>query len=153
MDGLNLAGFCTSAFLLATLILCRHRLTLPVFLQCALVLVMSVATAFFCCAYRAQVFLANQISPNLEARVIEVTGRVTAMPQRMQENIRFRFAVESAQLASGESVILPPQVMLGWYANTHASGPTPTDLQAGDIWKFSVKLKAPHGHINPHGFD
>jgi len=153
LDGVNLTGFFTSALALAALILCRHRLTLPVFLQCALVLLMSAATAFFCCAYRAQIFLANQISPNLEARVIEVMGRVTAMPQRMQENIRFRFEIQYARLASGEPVKLPPQVMLGWYANTLASVPKPTDLQAGDIWKFAVKLKAPHGHINPHGFD
>ena len=153
LDGLNLAGFCTSTYLLAMLIVCRHRLTLPMFLQCALVLVMSAATAFFCCAYRAQGFQANQISPNLEGRVIEVQGRVTAMPQRMEQNIRFRFAVQSAQLLSGEPVKLPPQVMLGWYGNTLANGPAPTELQAGDIWKFSVKLKAPHGHINPHGFD
>ena len=75
------------------------------------------------------------------------------MPQRMQENIRFRFAVQSAQLAGGEPVDLPPQVILGWYVNTRADSPKPADLTAGDIWKLSIKLKAPHGHINPHGFD
>ena len=150
---INLAGFFSSAVLLVTFIRCWHRLTLPVFLQCALILVISAATAFFCCALRAQVFLEKQIAPRLEGQVLQVVGRVTAMPQRMQENIRFRFAVQYAQLASGELVELPPQVMLGWYVNTLTNGPTPTDLQAGDMWKFSVKLKAPHGHINPHGFD
>ena len=149
----NLTGLCMSAVLLVILILCRHRLTLPVFLQCALVFVMFAATAFFSCAFRAQVFLETQIAPRLEGQVLEVVGRVTAMPQRMQENIRFRFAVQTAQLASGELVELPPQVMLGWYVNTLTSGPSPANLQAGDTWKFSIKLKAPHGHINPHGFD
>ena len=153
LDGVNLTGFFTSALVLATFILIRHRLTLPVFLQCALVLVLSAATAFFSCASRAQVFLQTQIAPRLEGQVLEVVGRVTAMPQRMQENIRFRFAVQTAQLASGELVELPPQVMLGWYVNTLTSGPSPADLQAGDVWRFSIKLKAPHGHINPHGFD
>ena len=153
LDAVNLAGFLTSASVLVTFLLCRHRLKLPLFLQCLLLLVISAATAFLCCAFRAQVFLEKQIAPRLEGQVLQVVGQVSAMPQRMQENIRFRFAVQSAQLASGELVELPPQVMLGWYVNTLSNSPTPTDLQAGDLWRFSVKLKAPHGHINPHGFD
>jgi competence protein ComEC len=26
-------------------------------------------------------------------------------------------------------------------------------LRPGDRWQLAVRLKAPHGHINPHGFD
>jgi competence protein ComEC len=156
LDGLNLAGFCTSAFLLAKLIVCRHRLTLTMFLQCALVLVMSAATAFFCCAYRAQVFLANQISPRLQ-KVGSLAkfraGWLLYCHNEWSKTYVFVLRFNTAQLVSGEPVELPPQVMLGWYADTLANGPAPTELQAGDIWKFSVKLKAPHGHINPHGFD
>jgi competence protein ComEC len=29
----------------------------------------------------------------------------------------------------------------------------PADLRPGDRWQLAVRLKAPHGHINPHGFD
>ena len=56
-------------------------------------------------------------------------------------------------LVSGKQVVLPPLVLLGWYANVQDTSPTPKNAQAGDMWRFSVKLKAPHGHINPHGFD
>ena len=122
-DAVNLAGFFTSALVLVTFLLRRHRLKLASFLQCLLLLVISAATAFFCCAFRAQVFLEKQIAPRLEGQVLQVVGRVTAMPHRMQENIRFRFAVQSAQLASGELVELPPQVMLGWYVSTVSNGP------------------------------
>jgi competence protein ComEC len=108
---------------------------------------------FFSCATRAHRFLETQIAPQLEGQVIEAQGRITAMPQRLQENIRFRFAVESAHLATGEKVELPPLILLGWYANAKNAQPSPSSAQAGDIWQFSVKLKAPHGHINPHGND
>ena len=150
---INLAGLCISNLLLVTLLLCRHRFTLPVLSQCLFVLVVSTAVAFFVCASRAQIFLEKQIPPKLEGQVLEVVGRVTAMPQQTQANIRFRFAVQTAKLISGELVELPPLVMLGWYTNTSDTSPWPVDVQAGDVWKFSIKLKAPHGHINPHGFD
>jgi competence protein ComEC len=29
----------------------------------------------------------------------------------------------------------------------------PADLRAGERWQMTVRLKAPHGNLNPHGFD
>ena len=29
----------------------------------------------------------------------------------------------------------------------------PPDLRAGDRWRFTVRLRRPHGELNPHGFD
>lgn len=59
---------------------------------------------------------------------------------------------------------VPPRIALGWYA--HAGwGPAvedgasvaPVDLpgpvHAGERWRFTVRLRAPHGMLNPHGFD
>ena len=150
---INQIGFYASLLALATFTLQRHRLILATWVQCVFVCVVACVGGFFYPATRAQSFLENQISPQLEGQVIEVTGRITAMPQKMQENIRFRFAVQSATLASGEQAKLPPLVLLGWYANVQDASPSPMNAQAGDMWRFSVKLKAPHGHINPHGFD
>jgi competence protein ComEC len=150
---INLVACSASGFLLLVWLLCQHRLRLPVMSQCVLVLLLSTTCAFFSCAVRAQLFLEKQIAPQLEGQILQVVGRVVAMPQQMQANIRFRFAVQSVHFASGESVELPPLVLLGWYVNTADATPSPADVQAGDIWKFSIKLKAPHGHINPHGFD
>ena len=150
---INLIGFYASLLALATFTLQRHRLILATWVQCVFVCVVACVGGFFYPATRAHWFLENQISQQLEGQVIEVTGRITAMPQKMQENIRFRFAVQSAALANGEQVKLPPLVLLGWYANVQDTSPSPKNAQAGDMWRFSVKLKAPHGHINPHGFD
>jgi competence protein ComEC len=44
---------------------------------------------------------------------------------------------------------LPPRLQLGWYGSSGRD----RQLRAGDRWAFTVRLKAPHGNLNPHGFD
>lgn len=87
------------------------------------------------------------------------------MPQRTDAGLRFRFAVDAAQRtgAAGEAVQLPPNIQLGWYggvARTDTADPAvwqlssqPPDVRAGDRWRLTVRLKAPHGQSNPHGYD
>ncbi|MEY4884488.1 MAG: hypothetical protein RIS34_2342, partial [Pseudomonadota bacterium] len=123
------------------------------------VLVMTMGLAFGLTGWRASAFMAQALSPALEGRDITVTGMVAAMPQRNETGLRFRLAVESARQGS-EPVRLPPDVYLGWYASlaTDADGVTslqrqPPDIQAGERWQFTVRLKAPHGNSNPYGFD
>ncbi|MDQ3058797.1 MAG: DNA internalization-related competence protein ComEC/Rec2 [Pseudomonadota bacterium] len=119
--------------------------------------------------WRASVFDGHRLNPALEGRDIEVTGQVLAMPQSGEEGVRFRLGVASARL-DGQPVTLPPQLLLGWYAGFGAreakadaaeSGEAlvlelqrqPQPLQAGERWQMTVRLKAPHGNSNPHGFD
>jgi competence protein ComEC len=76
----------------------------------------------------------------------------------MEDSARFRFDIESAREVNGTPVQLPPQLLLGWYGNRLTGSDDrlkapPTDLRPGDRWQLVVRLKAPHGHINPHGFD
>lgn len=104
--------------------------------------------------WRATVFAASGLDPALEGRDIAVTGVVAAMPQRNASGLRFRFAVESAFLA-GEPARLPPRVLLGWYGGAEGEdgAAQPPDLRPGERWHWTVRLRAPHGHANPHGFD
>ena len=119
--------------------------------------------------WRASALDATRLNPALEGRDIEVTGQVLAMPQLGEEAVRFRLGVESAR-RDGQPVTLPPQILLGWYAGFGAreakaagaeSGEAseldaqrqPQPLQAGERWQMRVRLKAPHGASNPHGFD
>jgi competence protein ComEC len=107
------------------------------------------------------------IDPALEGRDLDVVGVVQAMPQRQDQGWRFRFQIEQAWLPDQAGVTqlvavdsaLPSQVYLGWYGQdgTHDSGwntsPLPEPVTAGERWRFRVRLKAPHGHLNPRGFD
>ncbi|AMO21880.1 DNA internalization-related competence protein ComEC/Rec2 [Ramlibacter solisilvae] len=110
------------------------------------------ALAFSLCGARALDIQARGLAAELEGRELTVTGVVAAMPQRGDTGVRFRFEVESATLER-EAVRLPPQLYLGWYAGPADAGAAPPDLRAGERWRLQVRLKAPHGHQNPHGFD
>ena len=108
---------------------------------------------------RSVQFLAGHLEPRLEGRDVTVVGMVAAMPQRHEAVLRFRLAVESATL-QGEPVRVPERIDLSWYAGVQpgADGAIelqrqPVALQPGERWQLTVRLKAPHGNSNPHGFD
>jgi competence protein ComEC len=110
---------------------------------------------------------AHTIDPALEGQDLDVVGVVQAMPQRQDLGWRFRFRIEQAWRldASGArqglqvDADVPAQVVLGWYGQegAHDSGwnlsPLPEPVKPGERWRFRVRLKAPHGHLNPRGFD
>ena len=97
----------------------------------------------------------DTLSASLEGRDIQVTGVVASLPQRSSAGLRFLFDVEQA-LLDGTAVKLPSNVSLGWYAGFHEdavlSAPQ-RELGAGQRWRFTVRLRQPHGNLNPNGFD
>lgn len=109
----------------------------------------------------------HAIDPALEGHDLDVVGVVQAMPQRQDQGWRFRFEVEQAwrvdvarqwqALAVPASV--PRHVYLGWYGQegmpdrAWSTSPLPEPVKAGERWRLRVRLKAPHGHLNPRGFD
>jgi competence protein ComEC len=113
--------------------------------------------------WRALTFSGSALAHELEGRDIAITGLVAAMAQRTESAVRFRFDVESAQLDQ-QNVVLPKKLELSWYSGVFAQGDgagemrgelqrLPAPLQAGERWQFTVRLKAPHGGLNPYGFD
>ena len=113
---------------------------------------------------------ARVLSPRWEGQDLELIGVVTALPHRTPESLRFRFRIEQAWVSTGPfdpslspeslsrlhqdvSAELPSQVLLGWHAQGAGESLLLPDLRAGDRWRLPVRLKAPHGQVNPHGFD
>ena len=124
-----------------------------------LILVALALLAFGLTGLRASRFAAQGLDPALEGRDVSVTGIVAAMPQRSETGLRFRFEVESATVG-GSTVRLVPQLYLGWYGGAVSEGAgrlelsrQAPELRAGERWQMNVRLKAPHGNSNPHGFD
>lgn len=123
--------------------------------------------------WRASDFLRDALLAEVEGRDVRVTGRVSAMPQRSEAGLRFTLDVESAEWADrngdkrdSPGPRLPPRLSLGWYASDTAAWGNataiaaappaplaPVRLHAGERWQMTVRLKAPHGTLNPHGFD
>lgn len=128
----------------------QHRLHIPWWWSLVAALLLWSVTGL-----RAHHFAAQSLAPTLEGQDIHVTGMVSAMPQPLEEGQRLRLTVESATL-NGQPVRLPELMDLGWY---HRPPPgqtetvAPTLVRPGERWQMTVRLKAPHGTRNPHGFD
>ncbi len=125
----------------------------------ALLLLGFALLAFALCGLRAARFQSQALDPALEGRDIAVIGVIAAMPQRNETGVRFRLEVEAAAASDGP-VRIPPQLYLGWYGSAVPAGDDllelqrqVPELQAGERWQMTVRLKAPHGNVNPHGFD
>ena len=104
------------------------------------------ACGFFWGLLRAQLLLASGGLPaELEGVDLVVEGVVATLPARSEHDVRFAFDVES--LRHGDSNLkLPGRVRLSWRDTTE-------DVRVGDRWRFTVRLKRPHGFMNPGGFD
>ena len=110
------------------------------------------AAGFFWAAACAQWRMSDWLAPQLEGRDIAVVGVVSALPALMERGVRFELDVESAD---GE-LRLPGKVLVSWYRNAgddDAGGAPVTAVHAGERWAFTVRLRRPHGLVNPHGFD
>ena len=172
-----LAMFAAATGLVLLLVLRQKRFSSVLFSVFAFLL--CAVLTFGLTGFRAGVFQKTAMASALEGKDILVVGQVAAMPQYGEDGLRFRFDVESAHL-NGQSVSLPPQIYLSWYSGFRGFGARPAKavalhmqdndsteppefsnqlqrqpqaLRAGERWQMSVRLKAPHGNSNPHGFD
>ncbi|WP_369648292.1 MULTISPECIES: DNA internalization-related competence protein ComEC/Rec2 [unclassified Variovorax] len=116
--------------------------------------------------WRAVAYAESALDPALEGRDLQVVGVVAQMPQRNEGGTRFRLDVESARWADGRAGAaprVPARIALGWYREDSSLWGRATEgraaagdaaaLHAGERWRLTVRLKAPHGNLNPHGFD
>ena len=104
---------------------------------------------------RAGLRLADALPSTLEGQDIVVTGVVAELPRQLSDGVRFTFDVEAA-FSGGQRAAVPARISLGWYRGWHEdtliAAPFET-LHAGQRWRLPVRLKQPHGTLNPHGFD
>lgn len=107
---------------------------------------------------RAADRLADRLPPELEGVDLVVTGVVVDLPQAGPNGLRLRVEPESAvRVADRDTpVTLPPRLAIGWYTGWHedaALSAPQASLRAGQRWTFTLRLRRPHGNLNPHGFD
>jgi competence protein ComEC len=106
----------------------------------------------------AHLRMADWLETELEGRDLDVVGVISSLPARMERGVRFELDVESAP--NGER--LPKKLLLSWYRSPAKQGETQTEEQPallerevhpGERWLLSVRLRRPHGSVNPNGFD
>lgn len=102
----------------------------------------------------AQLRLADALDPALEGRDIRLVGTVIGLPETLDRGQRFEF-----ELDANSPPGVPRRLLLGWYrarkgaADEAADDVEATQVHAGERWQLTLRLKRPHGNINPHGFD
>ncbi|MET0204449.1 MAG: DNA internalization-related competence protein ComEC/Rec2 [Casimicrobiaceae bacterium] len=103
-------------------------------------------------AWRAEARLADALAPEAEVADVRIVGVVDELPQNGPQGARFAFAVEGVVQPD---LVVPKRLSLAWFApraesETAAAIP---EIHAGERWQLNVRLKRPHGYINPAGFD
>lgn len=85
--------------------------------------------------------LDGRLQNTLIGQDITMVGIISSVPEYQDRSIRFDFT------PIPESKNLPDKIRLSWYQ------PLPKNLTAGEQWQLTVRLKPPHGTMNPAGFD
>jgi len=127
-------------------------------LRSLLVLPAACALGFAWAAGCAHLRMADRLAADLEGRDLVVSGVVASLPAIGERSVRFEFDVESV---SGGNTGVPKRILLSWYRSgpAQAAEDAPAGLEdpyavhPGERWLFTVRLKRPHGSVNPHGFD
>ncbi len=94
--------------------------------------------------------LQQALNPVLEGVDLQVQGVVRGLPDSAPQAWRFELEVDAASRA-GAVVRLPPRLRLNWYFRQDM--PQLPPLASGERWALTVRLRAPHGAVNPSGFD
>ena len=147
----------------AALLLCgpvaRHRAAWPAWGRLGVAMLAAATLAAAMTGLRAQARLSERLAPALEGQDLLVTGVVAKLPQRSASGLRFQFEVEQARYLVDLGLPpprLPRLLALGWYqdfADELALADPGAELRAGQRWRLPLRLKRPHGTLNPEGFD
>ncbi len=109
------------------------------------------AAGFGYAALRADARLADELPPQWEGVDIDIVGVVDDLPHTGPRGTRFAFAVERIETADA---VVPKRVSLVWYPPQRRDDVDSVPLlRAGERWRIAVRMKRPHGGVNPHGFD
>ncbi|RYU58151.1 DNA internalization-related competence protein ComEC/Rec2 [Methylolobus aquaticus] len=88
--------------------------------------------------------VAEELPRALEQSELRLEGTVASVPEVREGETRFLFEIDAVRAPEGARV--SGQVRLTWYRSA-------ITLKAGERWRLAVKLKRPHGMLNPGGMD
>ncbi|MBL8437058.1 MAG: DNA internalization-related competence protein ComEC/Rec2 [Zoogloeaceae bacterium] len=104
--------------------------------------------SFAWAGWRADLRLGDALAEELEGQDLVLVGLVSDLPQGTERGQRFVFAVEDPPTG------VPHRVLIAWYEGEgDAAGAAEPRVRAGERWRLVVRLKRPHGSLNPGGFD
>lgn len=112
-----------------------------------LITAFALGAGFYWAAWQGEHRLATSLPYAWQGRDIDVIGVVAGLPKVSERGLRFSFTVEKTLTPN---LRVPEHIYLSTYSD--AKNPPPA-VHAGERWRFTVRLKQPHGSSNPHGYD
>ena len=113
----------------------RPGLRLPALLGCG----------FLWALFRAALVLAHPLPVDLEGKDLTVDGVIASVPVRLGVKTQFVLKTNDV-LGSSAAWHSPGRIRLNWYGDV-------PQLRPGERWLLTVRLKRPHGFMNPGSFD
>jgi len=117
-----------------------------------LLVTLLVYTGLFIASFVGQKALDERLDDSFIGKNIIVNGVIANIPVSSGNAQRFEFKVDDYRLpdnmnetARRVKVKFPKKIRLSWY---HGN-----EVNADETWQFEVRLKPPHGFMNPGGFD
>ncbi len=96
--------------------------------------------------FRANLFFdSGGITADLEGESLLAQGVIVSLPTVTNRRRKFQFEIQSLRY-QGQQIKPTGRVQLSWYSGFQ-------QVNLGEQWRFIVKLKRPHGFMNPGGFD
>jgi len=89
--------------------------------------------------------LCEPFPESLVGTTVVAEGRVASLPEQRDDSVRFLFRIDRVT-RDGEPLRYQGLARLSWYRQ-------PPQLHAGERWRLALRLKPPHGFVNPGGFD
>jgi len=100
--------------------------------------------------FQAYSLLKHNIPEAFIGKDITVTGYVSSLPDHTDRKQRFEFDIDAIHEPDLVD-IAPARVRLSWYQTRDKH--THENIQVGDKWKFTIRLKPPRNFANPGGFN
>ena len=105
--------------------------------------------------WQASLRLGDALAAALEGRDLVVTGVVASLPQRGAERpaLPLRGRAGAARRGRCGAAAARARLVRRLPRGRGADASRSATLRAGQRWRFTVRLRRPHGNLNPHGFD
>jgi competence protein ComEC len=129
----------------------RFRSFYSAFITTTMVVLLCAGVGFFWTSLTGHGLLAGELSKQLEGQDVMVEGLIASLPESAssssagRQRMSFQFVPDRLEWR-GEPQPLPGKLLLSWYQH-------PPALRVGERWRLRVRLKRPHGFMNPGGFD
>ena len=97
---------------------------------------------------QANLILRDSLPAEFEGRDLLIEGRIASLPVSRGQRQRFEFHIEGPRQAAESAALPVKRLRLRAWRGSLSVRP-----RAGQRWRLLVRLKRPHGLLNPGGFD